>query len=124
MKMLSDGTSAISFEPIGGIVRLLFEPLHGDHPPIHGVGFVRPLWGGVVMLSAFDAQKLTRGHMRLIVRLLLEQGYRVLYADRIDGHVLPLAEKIQEGDFAGLWRLDLTTVPFRRRNDQQNGDRN
>lgn len=116
MRVLYEGTDAITFEPAGGTIRLLDTvPAAGDDKPRYfGAGQVRPLWGGVVMLAAFDASKLTRAHMRLVVRLLVEAGYTTLYVDRAEGHTIPMASRIEDGDFAGLWRLDLRAVPDRR----------
>ena len=53
---------------------------------------------------------MSRRHMRLIVRLLLDQGYRIAYIDRADGHVIPFATRITSGDWAGWWRLDLVEL--------------
>jgi hypothetical protein len=119
MQTITNGSDAISYEPSGGTIRLLaFVPAPGhDKPPYLGAGQVRPLWGGVVMLSAFSASEMSRGHMRLIVQLLREAGYTTLYAERIDNRTMPMATRIESGDFAGLWRLDLTAVPLRRRTD-------
>jgi len=113
-----DGADAISYEPAGGTIRLLSAPpVDGEARPAYfGAGQVRPLWGGVAMLSAFHGH-LSRAHMRLIVRLLLDHGYRVLYAERTEGHTMPFATEIAEGDFRGLFRIELTEVPHRRRAD-------
>lgn len=119
MKVLTDDDTAISFESAGGTVRLLRGlPMPNDiRPEYSGAGQVRPLWGGVVLLAAFAAERMTRAHMRLVVRLLREEGYTTAYVDRLDPHSLPMATRIESGDFAGLWRVDLTAVPMRRRSD-------
>ncbi|MGE4340972.1 MAG: hypothetical protein AB7E55_34250 [Pigmentiphaga sp.] len=108
MRTLDDGHVAITYEDRGGTVRALAQiPESDDHPAFVAVGEVTRLSETVVKLHAFAGQRLGRRHMRLIVRLLLEQGYRVAYIDRAAGHAVPLAEQISEGDWEGWWRLDL-----------------
>lgn len=109
---LDDGRAAISYEDRGGTIRVLAELPDADdtHPAYVAVGQVTRLANGIAVLHAF-AGKLTTRHMRLIVRLLVGQGYRTAYIDRASGHAIPLAEKIQTGDWIGWWRLDLESVP-------------
>ncbi|MDO9596746.1 MAG: hypothetical protein Q7J47_03400 [Azoarcus sp.] len=109
-QLLDDGQVAITFEPRGGTVRALDSvPDTDDHPPYIAVGEITPLSDDIVKIHAFAGQ-LHRRHMRLIVRLLLEQGFRVAYVDRAAGHALPMAERIETGDWVGWWRLDLVRV--------------
>lgn len=122
MKILQDRDGhAISYERETGIVRLLHaSPRDADvHPPYFGALHVRPFCRGVVMLSAMTGTAVLRAQLRLVVRLLLEEGYTTLYADRAARHQIPHAKQIEEGDFAGLWRVDLTTLPMRRHYDHQ-----
>jgi len=113
MRSLDDGTVAITYEDRGGTIRALGTiPDCDDHPPFVAAGEVTRLSGTVAKLHAFAGQRLGRRHLRLIVRLLLEQGYRVVYIDRAAGHGVPMAEQIKEGDWAGWWRLDLLRARF------------
>ena len=77
-----------------------------SHPDFVAVGEITRLNGEIAKLHAFWGD-MSRRHMRLIVRLLLDQGYRIAYIDRADGHVIPFATRITSGDWAGWWRLDL-----------------
>lgn len=108
-RMLDDGRVAITFEPRGGTIRVLPTLPVGDHPAYIAVGEVTHLADGIVKLHAFAGQ-LGRRHMRLIVRLLVEQGYRVAYVDRAAGRAMPVAEQIEQGDWKGWWRIDLQTL--------------
>jgi len=111
MLIIDDGRVAISYEPRGGTIRALPD-IPGDddhHPDYTSVGQADHLHAELVKLHGFRGD-ITRRHMRLIVRLLLEQGYRVAYIDRAPGRVMPLATRIEQGDWAGWWRLDLVAV--------------
>lgn len=103
---LDDGNVAITFEPRGGTIRALPGLPADDHPIYAAAGEVTHLTDGIAKLHAWRG-RLSRRHMRLIVRLLVGQGYRVAYMDRAEGRVVPMAERIIEGDWAGWWRLDL-----------------
>lgn len=104
---IDDGHVAITYEPRGGTIRVLGRvPDSDDHPPYIAVGEVTHLADGIAKLHAF-AGEMSRRHMRLIIRLLIDQGYRVAYIDRADGHVMPMAAQIADGDWAGWWRIDL-----------------
>lgn len=109
MQIIDDGHVAISVEIHGGTIRLHPRvPEEGDdHPPIVGAGTFQELKSDVVKLSGFTASGMTRRHIRLIGQTLLNMGYRVLYAERMDAHVMPEAEPMPDGDFAGWWRADL-----------------
>lgn len=111
MQVLDDGRVAISYEPRGGTIRVLpGVPSDDDsHPDYISVGQADHLHSSLVKLHGFRGD-ITRRHMRLIVRLLLEQGYRVAYIDRAAGRVMPMATRIDSGDWAGWWRLDLVAI--------------
>lgn len=111
-QVLDDGRVAISYESRGGTIRAL-PSLPGDAGRGYvAVGEVTHLTDGLAKLHGF-AGRLSRRHMRLIVRLLVGQGYRVAYIDRDEGRAMPLAERITAGDWAGWWRLDLRAVAAR-----------
>lgn len=106
MVTIDDGHVAITYEPRGGTIRALPGLPGGAHPDFDGAGEVTHLADHIAKLHAWRGH-ITRRHMRLIVRLLVGQGYRVAYIDRAPGRAVPLAEQITSGDWAGWWRLDL-----------------
>lgn len=116
MRTLDDGHVAVTYEDRGGTIRALQSKPDDDdeHPPYVAVGELTRLSDNIAKLHAFAGDHLERRHMRLIVRLLIEQGYSVVYVDRADGHIMPLAEQIEDGDWAGWWRLDLARVRLTR----------
>lgn len=107
--ILDDGRVAISFEDRGGTIRALPGLPSAARSTYVAVGEVTRLSDSIAKLHGF-AGRLSRSHMRLIVRLLVGQGYRVAYMDRAEGRVVPMAERIIEGDWAGWWRLDLAAA--------------
>lgn len=109
MRTLDDGHVAISYEDRGGTIRALDHVPEIDHPPFVAVCEVTRLSDDIAKLHA-AAGALSRRHMRLVVRLLLEQGYRLAYIDRAQGRVMPMANRIADGDWAGWWRLDLVSA--------------
>ena len=111
MRHLDDGVAAITYEDRGGTLRALSEIPEDDdsHPDFVAVGEITRLNGEIAKIHAFWGD-MSRRHMRLIVRLLLDQGYRIAYIDRADGHVIPFATRITSGDWAGWWRLDLVEL--------------
>lgn len=109
MESIHDGQVAITFESRGGTIRAIPGMVQSLHPPYVAAGEVTGLSGGIVKLHAFVGQ-LSRRHLRLILKLLLRQGYHIAYIDRAQGHVIPLATQIESGDWAGWWRLDLRAI--------------
>lgn len=108
-RVLDDGRVAITYEPRGGTIRALPGLPGRGHPAYDAVGEVTHLTDRIAKLHAWRG-RLGRRHMRLIVRLLVEQGYRVAYIDRAEGRAVPMAERITAGDWAGWWRLDLVAA--------------
>lgn len=106
---LDDGRVAITYEDRGGTIRALDHIPDDDHPDYVAVCEVTRLSADIVKLHAASGT-LTRRHMRLVVRLMLEQGYRLAYIDRAPGRVMPMAGRIETGDWAGWWRLDLVAI--------------
>lgn len=111
MHHLDDGVAAITYEDRGGTLRALacIPAEDDDMPKYIAVGEVTRLSADIAKLHAF-AGEMSRRHMRLIARLLLDQGYRIAYIDRANGHIMPLATRITDGDWAGWWRLDLVEL--------------
>lgn len=51
--------------------------------------------------------KVTRTMVWELGRSLYQRGARIIYAERAPGKHLPFGEQIDEGDFSGMWRIDL-----------------
>lgn len=115
MILLDDGHVAISYEDRGGTIRALDHvPLSDNHPPYLAVCEITRISDDIAKLHA-AVGALSRRHLRLIVRLLLEHGYRIAYVDRAAGHRIPAAEIVDSGDFEGWWWLDLVALRLGRR---------
>lgn len=65
---------------------------------------------GLACLRGLHGQ-LSRKLLRQLAATLLDQGITIIYADRAPHRKLPIATKIDSGDFAGMWRLDLKAIP-------------
>ena len=111
-RLLEDGVVAITVEDSGGLIRALSAVPTDDNPkPAYTtIGSWLRLSERIVKLYGFAGAGLTRRHMRLVVRWGLECGFSVAYIDRIEGHGVPFATRLTEGDFSGWWRLDLPAV--------------
>lgn len=117
MKIFSDGRVAVSIEYGDATLRLHDHVPSDDRPPYFCAGQVKALGCGVVTLSGFSTGegRITRQHCWLILNGLHQEGYRIAYMERIDGHIAPFATLIEEGDFRGLWRVPLAEFCDRRR---------
>ena len=54
--------------------------------------------------------KMTRARLRLLFKVLLHKGWSVVYARRLQGRRLPMGKVMEDGDFAGWWRVDLKDI--------------
>lgn len=110
MKLFEDGHVSVTWQNAGGKIRVLDHVPTGETPPFVGVGDILRVSDRIAKLHGFHVEegKFTVRHARLLCILLLEEGYDTLYVQRADGHVMPMASPVEEGDFAGWWRLDLT----------------
>jgi hypothetical protein len=108
MKTLDDGHLAITYEPFGGIIRALpTVPSAGDlMPDFVAVGVLQHWTADVAKLSGFHGDLAFR-HIKLIVKLLVDQGYRWMYVARQSGRIFPLGEPVEAGDFAGMIKMNL-----------------
>lgn len=108
MKTLDDGHLALTFEPFGGVIRGLSSvPAEGDdYPDFMFTGVVQHWTRDVVKLAGFLGEMRPR-YLKLIVRLLVEQGYRWLYVSRQQGRIFPFGQVIEGGDFDGMIKVDL-----------------
>lgn len=110
MRVIDDGQVAISFESVVSVLRIHDTVPEGAHPPFSGSGMLVAAGPGVVKIAGLAAEHITRAHLRLLARGLLEEGYRTIIVDRAEGHRLPMATRIDDGPFAGWWAIDLIKV--------------
>ena len=117
MQVFDDGRVAISIEPHGGTIRLLRSvPEEGDEmPPWFGGGEFHQVTDEVVKVTAFKADGMRPGHVRLIYGALLGLGYQWLIAKRTGEHMLPGGEPVDTWPFEGWQRVDLVKQRLRRR---------
>ena len=117
MQFFDDGRVAISIEPHGGTIRLLRAvPEDGDEmPEWFGGGEFHKITDDVVKVTAFKADGMKAGHVRLIYGMLLGMGYRWLIAQRLGDHRLPDSEDVTTWPFEGWQRVDLVRSRARRR---------
>lgn len=117
MQAADNGCVAVTLEWGAATVRAtLAVPGPADpRPPYRAVATVTRVSDRVCKLSALCGE-VTRAHVWLLAQLLRAEGFRYLYAERSAAHVVPAAELIEAGDFAGFWRLDLETMQDRRKN--------
>lgn len=114
MQYYSNKEARLSVEEGIGIVRFLKNP-SGDDMSFEAVCVFVPLSDKVVKISAMIG-KMTRARLRLLYEVLLDKGWSVVYASRLQGRTLPLGEMMEDGDFAGWWRMDL------KKGDAQNAE--
>lgn len=109
MKLYEDGRVGITWQNSGGKVRILDHVPDTDTPAFVGVGDIQRISDRIAKLHGFHVidGKFTVRHARLLCQLLLDEGYDTLLIQRSSGHVMPMAKPIEQGDFAGWWRLDL-----------------
>lgn len=110
MRRWDDGKVGVSLERVVSVLRIHPGVPDGTHPPFTGSGLLLDVSEGVAKLAGLSADQITRAHLRLIARALLEEGISTLIADRATGHRLPLATQIETGPFAGWWTVDLLSV--------------
>lgn len=70
---------------------------------------VRP-WTATVAGLAELKGSLDRRHLRRIAGLLRGRGIKTVYVPHAPHRKLPYARRIERGDFAGMWRIDLVAV--------------
>lgn len=114
MKTYDNGGVAVTIEYERATVRIIDHVPSSERAPYVGIGQLTRLPRGAALLSGFSGQ-ITRAHCWLLLNALLNDGFTVAYMDRLEGHVGPFAERVTEGDFAGLWRVDLSRMCDRRR---------
>ena len=105
MQYYSNKEARLSVEEGIGIVRFLKNP-SGDDMSFEAVCVFVPLSDKVVKINAMIG-KMTRARLNLLCEVLLVKGWSVIYAYRLQWRVLPLGEMMEDGDFAGWWRIDL-----------------
>lgn len=114
MKSIDNGSVAVTMEWGAATVRAIDHVPTGPQPAYTAIAQIVRMSDEVVKLIGLCGE-ISRGHIWLLAKMLREEGFRTLYATRTDAHVVPMAEYLTAGDFAGHWRLDLTTMQDRRR---------
>lgn len=110
MRIIDDGKVAVSFETVVSVLRIHDAVPESDHPPFTGSGMLVSAGPGVVKIAGLAAEHVTRAHLRLLARGLLEEGFHTIVVDRAEGHRLPMARRIDCGPLAGWWSIDLLKV--------------
>ena len=105
----TDKDARLSIEDGVGIIRFLRNDQPEDYN-FDAVCVFTPLSDNVVKISGMLG-KMTRAHLRLLFEVLLDKGWSVVYAHRLQGRKLPMASLMEDGDFAGWWRIDLKSAP-------------
>lgn len=114
MRSIDNGRLALTFEWNTATIRVIDHVPTVPEPACTAVAQIQRLSSDVAKLHALCGET-TATHVWLLAHLLREEGFKWLYAERADAHVLPMAQFIDDGDFAGHWRLDLAKMQERRR---------
>lgn len=75
-------------------------------PPFCSVVTVRYFPNNLAIATAAHG-KFTRKDVKQIYKHIKDRGAHSLYAERSEGHRLPLGKKVKSGPFAGLWKVVL-----------------
>jgi len=102
-----------------GIIRFL-KNAESDDMDFEAICIFTPLSDKVVKISGMLG-RMTRARLRLLFKVLLYKGWSVVYAHRLQGRRLPMGEMMEDGDFAGWWRVDLKAA---QKEEQNNESRN
>lgn len=92
-----------------GIIRFLTHH-ESEDKNYEAICIFTPLSDKVVKISGMLG-RMTLPRMRLLLKVLLHKGWSVVYAHRLQGRKLPMASLMEDGDFAGWWRIDLKATP-------------
>lgn len=113
MRFYDDGVVGLGVEVFGGTIRFLPSPgSPGQRPPFVATAQFTRVTRTVAKVAGLQG-KMSARHLALLVRELRAHGFRVLYVERVEGHDVPMGERIEEGDFAGMWRVDLEAAAAR-----------
>lgn len=102
-----------------GIIRFL-KNVESDDMDFEAICVFTPLSDKVVKISGMLG-RMTRARLRLLFKVLLYKGWSVVYAHRLQGRRLPMGKVMEDGDFAGWWRVDLKAA---QKEEQNNESRN
>lgn len=102
----TDGVVALSIENNVGTIRFLKGIDTEEYETICTFSNIST---SIIKISGLLG-KLSKRHMVLMVATLFDKGYRVAYAERLNGKKLPFAEKIEGGDFDQWLRVDFSRV--------------
>lgn len=102
------GNIALTIENNTATVRFLSNP---ETDEFVAVCTLTEMTEDVVRISAMMGT-LSRPYMRLLAHVLVEKGYKVAYARRLDSraNTLPFAEEVVGGDFDGWLRIDFDSI--------------
>lgn len=114
MRSIHNGRLAVTFEWNTATVRVIDHVPTVPEPACTAVAQIQRLSKDVAKLHALCGET-SSAHVWLLAHLLREEGFKWLYAERADAHVLMMAQHMDDGDFAGMWRLDLSKMEERRR---------
>lgn len=115
VRVHDDGSIAVTLEWTAATVRAVRHvPDPEERPAYTAVAQVTRISDTVCKMSGLCGD-ISRGHVWLLAQALKAEGFRVLYAERTDAHIAPMATHVQDGDFAGHWRIDLDAMVERRR---------
>ena len=106
METFDNGVVALSIENNVGTIRFLKEIGSSGYVAVCTFSSISQT---IVKISGLLG-KLSKQHMLLLVSVLFDKGYRVAYAERLNGRKLPFAEKIEGGDFDQWLRVDFNAV--------------
>ena len=109
MKILSDGRASIGIEATSGKIRLLSGAPTADdtHPPFNGNATYIRLSNDELVICNMVATAFSRAQFRLITGWARAEGYRWIYADRVQGHRLPAASRRLTRPLLGWYEIDL-----------------
>lgn len=121
MKFVDNGSVAVTFEWNTATARAIDHVPTGAQPPYKAIAQILRMSDDVVKIVGLCGT-ISPGHTWLLAQILRDEGFRFLYATRTDAHIVPMAEHLTEGDFAGHWRLDLSLMQERRRSRKTYSD--
>jgi|GEM_PF-3561768 len=94
----------IWLEPVAYQLRVI-DGDPAEHPPYRATGLIL-VHGDTAVLKGFLG-RVTRPDIVAFYRDLKNMGFRWAVAERTGNHRMPHGERIEAGEFAGSWRVDL-----------------
>lgn len=94
----------IWLEPVAYQLRVI-DGDPAEHPPYRATGLIL-VHGHTAILKGFSG-RITRPDIAEFYRALRRRGLRFAIAERTGNHRMPFGKRIEDGEFAGAWRVDL-----------------